>query len=59
MLERFWIWLSWKLPEELIYWASIRLFVITLPPTEFVGESKYLEILKKWRTQKEIKWRGL
>lgn len=24
-MEKFWIWLAWKLPRPLTYWASIRL----------------------------------
>jgi hypothetical protein len=24
-MERFWVWLAWRLPRRLTYWASIRL----------------------------------
>ncbi len=24
-MRRFWVWLAWKLPKGLVYWASIRL----------------------------------
>lgn len=25
MRERLWMWLAWRLPRRLVYWASIRL----------------------------------
>jgi hypothetical protein len=23
--EKFWVWLAWRLPKPLVYWAAIRL----------------------------------
>lgn len=51
MTERFWIWLAWKLPRRLCYWASIRLMsAATVGPwsNQNVPELTAVDALIRW-----------
>jgi hypothetical protein len=46
MTEKFWIWLSRKLPRALAYWAYIR--VAVEGNTEYPGDQKVFEPMQRW-----------
>ena len=50
-MENFWIWLAWKLPRPLTYWASIRL-LSSATCGEWSNESPTtllaMDALKRW-----------
>lgn len=51
MIEKFWIWLAWKLPRPLAKWAYIR--VATAASVEMsdreMGAIKCIEALEAWK----------
>ena len=49
--EKFWMWLAWRLPKQLVYWASIRLMAhATVGPysSQIVPELTAADALKRW-----------
>ena len=57
MKEKFIIWLVWKLPKRIIYWATVRLFAYasSIYTKADSDEIPYLDAVKVWRksSQKE------
>jgi len=49
--EAFYIWLSGKLPDDLVYWAATRLWAETSKELDIYdqGEIAAVQCLKKWR----------
>ena len=49
--ETFWIWLAWRLPRHLVYWAAIRLGC-NATQDEWANESptdlRMVDALKRW-----------
>ncbi len=51
MTEKFWIWLAWKLPKRLAYWATVRVGAeATMPPygNQIVPELTVMTALERW-----------
>jgi hypothetical protein len=50
--DRFWMWIAWRLPRPLVYWASIRLLA-RATVKEYSGQEvpklKALEALQRWK----------
>lgn len=50
--ERFWIWLAWRLPRRLTYWAYVRVatFGTTVPPLSSMNpaEQTILQPMQRW-----------
>ena len=53
MRERFWIWLSWRVPRDLAYWCAIRVGTEAPKSLEEVPMLLYLDALKRWREKGE------
>jgi hypothetical protein len=52
-MEKVWIWLAWKLPKRLAYWAAIRLGAHATGekyPTTVVPEVTFVDVLKRAET---------
>jgi len=50
-MEKFWIWLAWKLPRRLVYWTAIRFGVhATMGPysNQIVPELTFTDALQRW-----------
>ncbi len=50
-MEKFYIWLAWKLPKNLVKWASIRLMVNATQgqySTTVVPELTAMDALNRW-----------
>lgn len=50
-MNRFWMWLAWKAPKRLIYWASIRLMVYATTGKhsyQIVPELTAVDALRRW-----------
>jgi len=51
--DRFWLWLSFKMPQRLIYWCSIRLMsraTVGEYGDTIVSELLAMDALKRWET---------
>ena len=48
-MEKFWIWLSWHLPRNVVYWCAIRLMA-THPVGDNGPTNRDVELLNNWRT---------
>ena len=52
MSEKIWIWLAWKLPRSLVYWAAIRLGAHATQ-NQWENESPpdllMMDALKRWK----------
>ena len=56
-MDKFWEWLSWKLPRRLVYWATVRLIVYGTSGkwgTEIMSEAKALNLLTRWKEGKNV-----
>jgi hypothetical protein len=52
MSVRVWTWLAWKLPKQLIYWATIRAGVHATTGShsgQVVPELYFSEVLQRWQ----------
>ena len=52
MMDRWWGWLSWKLPRRLVYFAAIRLMVEATTGKyshQVVPELLAIDALHRWR----------
>ena len=52
MLERFWCWLAWRLPRDLVMWCAVRLMAYaTTGPYDKTqpGEISIIDALNRWR----------
>jgi len=50
-MEKIWIWLAWRLPKRLVYWASVRLMVSASVGThsgEPVPDMTITDVLSRW-----------
>lgn len=50
-MEKLWLWLAWRLPRELVRWASVRLMThatTTEYATKAVSEVSILDALRAW-----------
>jgi hypothetical protein len=49
-IEKFWIWVAWRMPRELVYWCAIRLLTDKNPlnPDARIAS----DALKSWREAK-------
>lgn len=52
-VEKFWIWIAWKLPRKLTYWTSLRLMVFAWahPGNETPDEISIMDALKRWEVK--------
>ena len=53
MLDRFWMWLAWKLPKRLVYWATIRCgaYATTGEHSDTdVPAMPFMSVLKRWKS---------
>ena len=51
MGERFAIWLAWRLPKPLVYWAAVRLMshaTVGLHSNQVVSDLSALAALQRW-----------
>jgi hypothetical protein len=51
MQERFYIWLAWHLPKELVKWAAVRLMAHATTgrySSQVVPDLLALDMLKRW-----------
>lgn len=51
MKEKFWIWLAWRLPRGLVYWAAIRLMAHATTGKwshELTPAVTGIDMLKRW-----------
>lgn len=50
-MEKLWVWLAWRLPKELVRWASVRLMAHATT-TEYAqkepAEVSILDALRAW-----------
>ncbi|MEE8240134.1 MAG: hypothetical protein V3R16_02600 [Nitrospirales bacterium] len=56
MTEKFWIWLVWKLPRDLVYWCAIRAgAAATTPPYghQLVPDLTFMQALKRWERNRK------
>lgn len=53
-MENFYIWLAWKLPKRLAYWAAVRVSTFASGTDEFAktepGKIPVTKALEAWRT---------
>lgn len=50
-MEKLWIWLAWRLPRDLVKWASIRLIAHATTgeySSQVVPDLAAMEALKRW-----------
>lgn len=50
-MEKIWIWIAWKLPKDLVKWASIRLIASATTGkygNTVVPELTAMDALKRW-----------
>jgi hypothetical protein len=51
MIDRFWMWLAWKVPSRLAYWCAVRVGAnATVPPygDQVVPELRFMTALERW-----------
>lgn len=48
MIEGVWIWLAWRLPRPLAYWAAVRVGAETLPHDRHPDDHTWLAALRRW-----------
>ena len=49
MVERLFIWLSWKMPRRLVYWCAVRLGAeSTVLSNEEVPSIRMMDALRRW-----------
>lgn len=51
MMDKFWMWLAWRLPRPLVMWASVRLIANATQgehSTQVVPELSAMDALKRW-----------
>ena len=50
MSEKFWIWLAWKLPKDLVYWCAVRVasHATTTAGVEEPDRVGIIQMLKRW-----------
>lgn len=52
LTERFWIWLAWLLPHELVKWCGFRIGAYATGPAshpwETVPEITYMDVMARW-----------
>lgn len=53
MKDKFWMWLAWLLPRELVYFAGVRVFAnVSVKHGHLVAsEITMFEGLKSWRSK--------
>ena len=51
-MEKFWMWIAWRLPKRLIYWAAIRVAARATsgPDSTSAPELLAMDALKRWET---------
>lgn len=48
-MEKFWMWVAWRLPRQLAYWATVRVVAhATTVGHEEVPELKAMDALRRW-----------
>lgn len=54
MIERFWMWLAWKLPRGLVYWCFVRV-AAHATTGRFGGDESIaltlVEAMKRWERE--------
>jgi len=56
MMEKFWLWLAYRLPRPLVMWASVRLIANATTgqySNQVVPELKAMDALQRWEKQKD------
>jgi hypothetical protein len=49
--ERLWMWVAWRLPRQLAYWAALRVIVVATAGRHGAtdpGELDVMEALRRW-----------
>ena len=49
--ERFWMWLAWKMPHDLVYWCAVRLIANATSgahSSQVVPDLRAMDALKRW-----------
>lgn len=45
MVDRMWMWMAWRLPRRLVYWAFVRM---AARPWDWPGDRKVYEVMDAW-----------
>lgn len=51
MKDKFWMWIAWRLPKELVKWATVRLFAHATTgewSDQVVPDLKAMDALQRW-----------
>jgi len=54
MIDKIWMWVAWRLPKRLVYWATIRLMThatVKEWSDESVTELNAMDALGRWDTE--------